>query len=110
MRAKTTGVTLAAACAVLALAGSAQAAPAPAPEDASTGKVAVFTMDYLPMKIYEDPEGCQTLPVGSHVLSNLTDRPVQLYADPLCLVPSPVKVLPGHGAHVPPMAGSFSVG
>lgn len=106
MRVKTWGVPLAAACAVLGLAGSAQAAPA---QDASTGQVVAFSNEFQPLNVYENPEGCQKLPMGAHVLSNTTDQTVRVYGDPFCLTPS-LQVAPGHGAHVPPMVGSFSVG
>lgn len=106
MRVKTWGVPLAAACAVLGLAGPAQAAPA---QDASTGQVVVFSTEFQPLDVYENPEGCHKLPLAGHVLSNMTDKPVKVYGDPFCMTPS-LHVPPGHGSHVPPMSGSFSVG
>jgi hypothetical protein len=107
VRVKTLGVTLAAVCSVLCLAGSAQAAPV---QDASTGQVVVFSTEFQPLTTWENPEGCQHLPAGAHVLTNQTDMAVTVYGDPFCMTPSPVRVSPGHGSHVPPTAGSFSVG
>jgi hypothetical protein len=63
------------------------------------------------LSIYRDPTGCYKLPVGAHVLDNLTTKDVTLYLDPGCLipVPAPLDVLkPGYGAHVSP-TGSFKV-
>lgn len=89
-------------------AASAMALFAATPAEASSGRVTVFTTEVTPLKVYDDPSGCNALPPGAHVLTDETDSPVRVYADPFCLTPSLV-VQPGYGTHVPPLAGSFSV-
>ncbi|MGH3906291.1 MAG: hypothetical protein ACRDTE_19240 [Pseudonocardiaceae bacterium] len=78
------------------------------PALAADGQVVVFIADYTDLAVFNNPSGCQILPLGSHVLANLTDEPVTVYQDPLCLSVGPV-IEPGDGAHVPPFAGSFKV-
>ncbi|GAA0445685.1 hypothetical protein [Streptomyces olivaceiscleroticus] len=77
------------------------------PAAAAEGEVIVFETELQPLTTYENPVGCIKLPVGSHVLANRTDRPVQVYADPFCMTPS-VTVPPGHGSHLAAGTGSFS--
>jgi hypothetical protein len=74
---------------------------------AEQGDVVVFSTEVTPLAVYHDPHGCQKLPPAAHVLTNSTDRPVTVYADPLCLTPG-LTVPPGYGAHVAPGSGSFS--
>ncbi|MGP3924270.1 hypothetical protein [Streptomyces sp. 8N616] len=78
------------------------------PAEASTGEVVVFETEINPLTTYENPAGCNKLPLAAHVLINKTDKPVRVYTDPLCLSPS-FTVQPGHGSHVTPGSGSFSV-
>jgi hypothetical protein len=78
------------------------------PAQASTGQVVVFSTEITPLKTYENPEGCYSLPPLAHVLDNQTDAPVQIHPDPFCVTPG-VTVLPGFGMHVPSGYGSFSV-
>ncbi|MFC6063359.1 hypothetical protein [Streptomyces ochraceiscleroticus] len=82
-------------------------ATVPATAAPSDGEVTVFRTELQPLTTYENPAGCQTLPVGAHVLVNRTDKPVRVYRDPFCLTPS-LTVQPGYGTHVPPDTGSFS--
>jgi hypothetical protein len=77
------------------------------PAYADTGEVTIFFNEFVPLKTYEQPQGCHTLPPGAHVLNNQTDYPVRIYADPLCLSPS-LTVQPGYGSHISPFMGSFS--
>jgi hypothetical protein len=79
-----------------------------APAHAATGQVVVFATELTPLSTYENPDGCYAFPPGAHVLNNLTDKPVQIHSDPLCLTPGPT-VKPGYGVHVPEGFGSFSV-
>ena len=79
------------------------AAPAQA---AATGQVVVFSTEIQPLDVYQDPSGCHKLPPLSHVIDNLTDQPITIYADPFCLTPGLV-VQPGYGSHVVNV-GSFS--
>ncbi|NGO44692.1 hypothetical protein [Streptomyces ureilyticus] len=74
---------------------------------AEQGDVVVFTTEATPLTVYRDPQGCQKLPPDAHVLTNHTDRPVTVYADPFCLTPG-LTVEPGYGSHVAPGSGSFS--
>jgi hypothetical protein len=74
---------------------------------AEHGDVVVFTTEATPLTVYRDPQGCQKLPPDAHVLTNHTDRPVTVYADPFCLTPG-LTVEPGYGSHVVPGSGSFS--
>lgn len=92
-----------AAAAVLGLA----AAPASAAE--GVNEVVVFSHEFAPLRVYEDPQGCQALPVDAHQLNNQTDKMVTVYGDPFCLTPQ-IQVQPGHGAHIAPGSGSFSAG
>ncbi|MCR3748861.1 hypothetical protein [Lentzea californiensis] len=77
------------------------------PAQAAAGRVAVFSTEFVPVKIYEDPRGCNKLPPDSHVLVNMTDADVVVYGDPFCLTPGLV-VEEEHGSHVAG-SGSFSV-
>jgi len=86
---------------------------APAQAEAS-GQVVVFSTETEPLAVYQDPAGCHKLPPLSHVVDNLSDRPIKVYADPFCTVPAtlpnhgPVGTLaPGYGTHVTGV-GSFS--
>jgi hypothetical protein len=93
------GLGVLAACALLVpLAPAAQAA---------IGEVAVFSSELLPLKVYENPRQCNPLPVGAHVLVNLTNRTIVIHGDPWCLTPG-LEVKEGYGSHVTPAAGSFS--
>ncbi|MFF0461876.1 hypothetical protein [Streptomyces mexicanus] len=74
---------------------------------AGSDEVVVFRTELSPLTVYEDPHGCHKLPADAHVLTNRTDRPVTVHADPFCLTPGLV-VQPGYGSHVPPGSGSFS--
>ncbi|MBE9373689.1 hypothetical protein IQ251_04410 [Saccharopolyspora sp. HNM0983] len=74
---------------------------------AASGHVAVFETEVQPLTTYESPSGCEKLPPAAHVLTNETDRPVRIYADPFCVTPG-LEVQPGHGSHVAPGSGSFS--
>ena len=61
------------------------------------------------LAIFSDPSGCYALPPGAHVIDNLTNAAITLYADPVCWTPvSPPfgRIEPGFGAHVSPF-GSF---
>ncbi|UED87366.1 hypothetical protein [Streptomyces profundus] len=77
------------------------------PAHAATGEVSVFSTELSPVTTYQDPAGCQKLPLDAHVLTNNTDAPVRGYGDPFCLTPS-LTVEPGYGSHVAPGTGSFS--
>ena len=71
----------------------------------ATGRVVVFAHELTAATTFTDPEGCKRLPTGSHVLINLTDRPVKIYLDPICRTLS-LTVKPGFGSHVSAV-GSF---
>ncbi|MGW0610720.1 hypothetical protein [Streptomyces sp. NPDC002788] len=94
---------------MLAVAGALFAASAATGTAAAAepGEVVVFSTELTPLTVYHDPSGCQKLPLDAHVLTNRTDRPVTVYADPFCLTPG-LTVEPGHGSHVAPGSGSFS--
>jgi hypothetical protein len=92
-------------CAAPITAGS----PASADSTATPGQVTVFSTELQELDTWENPEGCQKLPIAAHVLINQTDKPVNTYGDPMCMVPN-LTVQPEHGAHVAPGTGSFSVG
>ncbi|MFF7159537.1 hypothetical protein [Streptomyces sp. NPDC008139] len=98
---------------MIAMAAVAVVGLAATPAQAATGQVVVFSVEGQPLKVYQDPTGCQRLPVTAHVLDNLTDQPVKVFADPFCTLPatlptSGVGVLPpGYGTHVTGV-GSFS--
>jgi hypothetical protein len=83
--------------------------PASADPAATTGQVTVFSTEFQELDSWENPVGCQKLPLAAHVLINQTDKPVQTFGDPLCLVPN-LTVQPGYGAHVAAGTGSFSAG
>ncbi|WP_409473353.1 hypothetical protein [Streptomyces sp. HC307] len=80
-----------------------------APANAATGEVVVFEVETAPLTVYTNPaEGCYKLPAAAHVLTNRTDLPLRIHADPLCLDPG-LTVEPGYGSHVAAGSGSFSI-
>ncbi|GGT33772.1 hypothetical protein ACFFV7_49140 [Nonomuraea spiralis] len=76
------------------------------PAQAATGQVVVFSTEFQPLDVYDNPTRCTKLPLAAHTLNNQTDGDVTLYGDPMCMR-AVVTVRPGHGSHVPPMSGSF---
>ncbi|GAA3863970.1 hypothetical protein [Streptomyces sedi] len=76
------------------------------PAHAAEGEVSVFSTEFGPLTTYDNPVGCHKLPLDAHVLSNQTERPVTIYADPFCVTPG-LTVQPGYGSHVAPGSGSF---
>jgi hypothetical protein len=82
------------------------ATAAPRTTDA-VGTVTVFSSEATPLTVWNNPHGCQKLPIDAHVLVNQTDVPVTIYADPFCLTPG-LAVEPGHGSHVAAGSGAFS--
>ena len=78
----------------------------PATASAATGEVTVFELETVPLTVWTNPVGCVKLPLAAHVLTNQTDGPVRIYADPFCLTPS-LTVEPDHGSPVAPGSGSF---
>ena len=76
---------------------------------AAVGQVVVFTIEADQLAVYENPRGCRELPIGAHVLSNVTDRKLAIHADPACMTPSLLVVEPGYGTHVPPAGASFRI-
>ena len=93
-------VAAAGAAAVLAVALGAQ------PAAAAQGKVVVFSTEFGPLTTYDNPSGCYKLPFDAHVIDNLTDSPITIYHDPLCMMPD-LTIQPGYGSHVVG-TGSFS--
>ena len=89
-----------------ALAATALSAPFTPAAHAATGKVVVFSVEIAPLETYDNPKGCKTLPVGAHVLANLTDRDLIIYSDAACFAPL-VTVEPGYGTHVPNYGATF---
>lgn len=91
-----------------ALAAVAATALVAQPAHAATGHVAVFTHEFDALHVYENPSGCHTLPIASHIIFNETDQVIVIYADPLCLLPIEpfARVKPGFGTHVSAV-GSF---
>jgi hypothetical protein len=94
-------------------AASALAATA-APAHAATGSVVIFSTEIQPIARYLNPGNtCQSVPLTSHVLLNLTDSPIKVYADPFCSIPATLPITglgvlqPGYGTHVVGV-GSFS--
>ncbi|MDQ3402022.1 MAG: hypothetical protein M3548_01325 [Actinomycetota bacterium] len=99
-------MTIATTVAGVLLATTAPVASAESP--AATGQVVVFQHEFTELTIYENPKGCQALPVGSHVINNLTSQPITIYYDPLCLsaIEPVATIRPGYGTHVSSV-GSF---
>ncbi|MFC3993344.1 hypothetical protein [Actinoplanes siamensis] len=86
---------------------AATAAPARAADPRRTagpakGQIVVFATELQTATVFTDPQGCQRLPPGAHVVVNLTNVFARLYADPYCKVPAVpfVTVKPGYGSHV----------
>ncbi|MGP4114404.1 hypothetical protein ACTWP5_26275 [Streptomyces sp. 4N509B] len=79
-----------------------------APAHASTGEVVIFTTEFAPLTVHENPRGCHSFPALAHVLNNQTDSTVTIHGDPFCMTPG-IRVAPGYGTHVPEGVGSFSV-
>ncbi|MFI9274213.1 hypothetical protein ACIGXM_26420 [Kitasatospora sp. NPDC052896] len=111
MRRPVITAVLAAASATATLLGGAAA-----PAQAATGRVVVFSTELQPLDVYENPQQgtCYKLPPFSHLLDNLTDSTVHVYAAPGCLFPAALNgsldgsVKPGFGNHVIG-TGSFKV-
>jgi hypothetical protein len=97
----------------LAIAATTLVGVAAAPAQAATGQVVVYSSQFQPLDVYRDPKGCNQLPPFAHVLDNLTDSTITVYADPWCTVPfaedglSFGRLAAGYGTHVTG-AGSFS--
>lgn len=87
---------------LIATAAPARAAETERSAEHANGQIIVFATELQRATVFTDPSGCQRLPLGAHVVVNLTDRPAKLYADPLCNVPvAPFLVVkPGYGSHV----------
>ncbi|MGH3761628.1 hypothetical protein [Actinophytocola sp.] len=83
-------------------------ATASAAAEPDTPQVVAFIGDFLPTEVWDEPTGCNALPIGTHVVFNETDAPITVYVDPLCLIPlAPLaKLEPGHSMHVSAV-GSF---
>jgi hypothetical protein len=79
----------------------------PASAAGGDGDVVVFSNETLPLTVWHEPHGCIKLPTLAHTLTNQLDRPVRIYADPLCATPN-LTIQPGYGSHVVPGSGSFS--
>ncbi|SMC49663.1 hypothetical protein [Lentzea albidocapillata] len=90
------------------LAATALLASLSLPAHAAAGRVAVFSTELTPVKIYTNPHGCNKLPLDAHVLVNLTNTEVFVHADPFCMTPG-LAVQEDHGSHVALGSGSFSV-
>jgi hypothetical protein len=89
-----------------ALAATALLVPFTPAAHAATGQVVVFSVEITPLETYDNPRGCKLLPVGAHVLANLTDGDVTIYSDAACLAPL-ATVEPGYGTHVPAYGATF---
>ena len=87
---------------ITATAAPARAAGTERTAEHARGQIIVFATELQRAKVFTDPSGCQRLPLGAHVVVNLTDRSAQLYADPFCRVPAVpfLVVKPGYGSHV----------
>jgi hypothetical protein len=96
-----------------ALAAAAVVGLAAAPAHAATGQVVVFSTEVQPLEVHQDPSGCHQLPPLAHVIDNLTDATIKVYADPFCTIPATLPISgigelpPGYGTHVTGV-GSFS--
>ncbi|GAB3439319.1 hypothetical protein [Actinophytocola sediminis] len=98
---------LGAAAVAALLTGGAGMARAESDDARATGSVLVFEHELASTTRFDDPTGCVKLPPTAHLLTNLTDADIRVYADPFCLTPSLV-VPPGTGAHLAPLSASFS--
>ncbi|MPZ65444.1 MAG: hypothetical protein GEU83_07965 [Pseudonocardiaceae bacterium] len=73
-----------------------------------TGQLVIFEHELAPLTSFNDPNRCNNAPPLAHLIVNLTDDDIVLYADDRCAVPL-VTVKPGYGSHVAP-GQSFSAG
>lgn len=98
-----------------AFAADSVAVPTAVAADSGSGSVVVFSSEFQELAIYPKGSGggCHNLPITSHVLDNLTDANVTVYADPFCTIPAALpsggsigQVAPGYGTHVSNV-GSF---
>lgn len=109
-RLRKAAVVLASGIAILGLVGGSAGAQTSEPKLAN-GEVEVFILDKLvPVKKFQNPDGCYQLPAGTHVVINDTDSNITLYAGSDCggSLPSPgISLDPGYGAHELPAFGSF---
>lgn len=72
------------------------------PANSAAGEVVLYSNEFTKVTTVVDPVNCTLLPIGAHLMLNLTDQPMALYLDPLCLlstVPAS-SVAPGGGGHV----------
>lgn len=83
-------------------------ATATTPTTPANGQVVAFIGDFLPTKTWENPTGCHPLPPATHVIFNETNRTIEVFADPMCLIPlEPLTRLPpARSTHVSSV-GSF---
>lgn len=94
--------------AMLTLLSASALAAVPGVAMAASGQVTVFESEATEVVVFNNPNGCNKLPLLAHVLVNHTDRPLVLHTDPLCITPG-TTVAPGYGSHVAPVSGSFSI-
>jgi hypothetical protein len=71
-------------------------------------RVVAYNSEFTPVHVWHEPVGCNVLPFATHVIVNETDRPIRVYADPVCLVPlePTATVFSGDSTHVSSV-GSF---
>lgn len=85
--------------------------PLSPPANAAVGEVVVYIAEIAELVVYDNPKGCYDLPVGGHVITNRTNRHIEIFAVADCgggFPTPPILVLgENHGSHVPPSALSF---
>ncbi|NUT96352.1 MAG: hypothetical protein HOY78_30430 [Saccharothrix sp.] len=80
---------------------------------AAVGEVVVYIAEVEELVVFENPRGCYDIPVGAHVMTNRTNKSVEVYGVPNCGGPFPTPPIwtldENYGGHVPPAAASFKV-
>ncbi len=92
-----------------ALAATAFTVPIGPVADAAVGEVVVFSAEFEPLVVFENPDGCYEIPTRAHVLTNRTDTPVTIHAKPGCLGFPIMTVDEDSGSRLPSAAASFRV-
>ncbi|MEU7530184.1 hypothetical protein AB0A74_30970 [Saccharothrix sp. NPDC042600] len=80
---------------------------------AAVGEVVVYIAEVEELVTFENPRGCYEIPVGAHVMTNRTNKQVEVFGVPNCGDPFPTPPIwvlqENYGGHVPPAAASFKV-
>lgn len=96
-----------------ALSATALTIPLSPAAHAAVGEVVVYIAEVTELVVFENPRGCYEIPAGAHVMTNRTNKNVEVFGVPDCGGPFPTPPIwvlqENYGGHVPPAAASFKV-